>query len=129
MELSGKALQHGDEVITPVSKSSAHGHKLMHLLRECPAIGSTGDDDRSAPTHFQQALVTQGAQSAQDRVRVDAQHRGKVLRLWDAFSGPGLTFRDCVSNLRCYLLVKVGTVASIDGLKCDRNLTRLIRLR
>ncbi len=98
--------------------------QLSRPVDDGAAVGAAGDRDRSTASHFEEALVAQQPQRAQDRVGVDAEDGGEIPGLRDAVAGTGLPLSDRAADLRRHLFVQRRGVAAIDGAEADFALVR-----
>jgi Mg-chelatase subunit ChlD len=72
------------------------------------------DGDPSATSELEESFVAELAEGAQDRVRVDTEHRSEVARGRETLAGLGLAVGDRSPDLGGHLLVQLRRFGSVD---------------
>jgi len=111
---SGKTLEHGDEVVTPVALLARELDQFLEFRRQQSFVGLAGHPDASTPTHFHEALVAQHSKCAQDRVGIHPEFGRQVPRLRDLLARRGLALCDGAAYLGGDLLVKKSRVTAVE---------------
>jgi hypothetical protein len=73
----------------------------------------SGNSDAAAAAKFEQALVAQLAEGAEDGVGVDAEDGREVFRGWESFAALGFAVGDGAADLACDLFVQVEGVVVV----------------
>lgn len=112
---SGKLLQHADEIITAVPVRSRDVDELLQLQADSRLVRLTRHSNGATPSHFNDPFVSQDAKRSQDRVGIDSEFRGEVLRLWNALTRCRLTFGDGSADRSGHLFVQQCGVAPVES--------------
>jgi len=118
-----EALEQCDEILSPKATSAAELDELLHSLDDLGALRRAGHTYATTAPHFEEALIPQKVQRLEDRVRIDAQDGGKVLRLRHSLAGLGFSVEDGTAQLDRDLFVQKRRIAAID---CRKTQTRLL---
>jgi hypothetical protein len=94
--------------------ASAELDELGDLVEQRAAFGGAGDADSVTLAEFEETLVAEQSERAEDGVCVDAHDGGQVPGGWQAVAGLGFAVGDRLTDLRSDLLVKERRVVTVD---------------
>src|SRR4051794_31957810 len=80
------ALDDPDELVDPVALLPREANQLPGALGHGAPLRRRRDRDPASAAELEQALVAELPERAEDRVRIDAEHRGEVARRRDALA-------------------------------------------
>lgn len=102
----GSAFDHADELVAPVAMGAGEFDEFVDLTQYRSALRCAGDGDAASAPEFEEAFVPQGAQRAQDRVRVDTEDLCEILRERETVAWSGFPLGDRAADLGGYLKVE-----------------------
>jgi hypothetical protein len=117
-----KTLEQCDEVLPAKATPAPEFDELFHALNDLGALRRACHSYAAAAPHFEETLITQEMQRLEDRVRVDAQHGGEVLRLGHSLSGLCFPFEDGTAQFDRDLFVEERRIAAVDRRKTQARL-------
>ena len=101
-------MDHADEFVAPVAVGAGELDELVDRAEDSSVQGCAGDGDAAPTAEFEQALVAQGAQSAQHGVCVDAEHGCHVFGEREPLARTSFAVGDRAADFRCDLEIERG---------------------
>ncbi len=92
--------------------------EVSRSIDDCALFGCPDHGDAAAAAELEQALVAEGAESAEHGVGVHAEHCCEVFGGWEPFAGLGLAVCDRATDLSSGLLEEWRS-AEVVKLACD----------
>jgi hypothetical protein len=105
--VSGEVFDDPDELVGAVSVLACEVDEVSSALDDRAVFRCAGNRDAAAAAEFEQALVAELAESAEDGVGVDAEEGREVFGGWESFAALGFAVGDGAADLACDLFVQV----------------------
>ena len=103
-----------DEFVGLVALVAGVVEEVFGFFDEGALFGGAGDGDAAAAAEFEQTLVAELAECAEDGVGVDAENGREVFGGWESFAGLGFAVGDGAADLACDLFVQVEGVVVVE---------------